>query len=76
MQRSEGNRKPGSLICLEVGVAPRAALVVSAILRFRVSAIRSRVRVFSIRHRFGPFWMSLTFAHHYPHPYLNQKTRT
>ncbi len=42
------------MISLEVGAAPRAALVVAAILRSRVSAIRSRVRVFSIRYRFGP----------------------
>ncbi len=34
------------LDCLEVGAAPRAALVMATILRSRVSAIRSRVRTF------------------------------
>ncbi len=34
------------LNCREVGAAPRAALVVAAILRSRVSAFRSRVRTF------------------------------
>jgi hypothetical protein len=42
------------MIGLEVGAAPRAALVMADILRSRVSAISSRVRVFSIRYRFGP----------------------